>query len=96
MAWSKLCPICRNFKIYRRTSWTCGGPPFVAVWRTLTGEQKTAYMEAAAGATELPQMTPDELTQWATEHKTTQSPLEKLEDSLKKNSPIWDLIKPKT
>ena len=97
MAWSKTCPICRSFKIYRRTSWTCGGPPCVSAWKQLTGEQKSAYMEAAEAASALPQMTPQELNDWVNANKTTQSPIEKLtppKAQLPKDSPLWDMLNP--
>lgn len=48
---TRTCPICRVGKIARREVKTCGAPECVAVWRTLTTQQRArAVDEAEASA----------------------------------------------
>ena len=69
MSWSKMCPVCRSVKIFRKTVRTCGAPDCMAEWSAMSHSSRALAVEKASE----PAMTEEEFQEWTKNRPTITS-----------------------
>ena len=69
MSWSKMCPVCRSVKIFRKTVRTCGAPDCMTEWSAMSSSSRALAVEKANE----PAMTEEEFQEWTKNRPTITS-----------------------